>query len=323
MKVLIPVAGAGTRLRPHTHTTPKALLMVAGKPILGHILDTIKPLKPDEIILVLGEKGEKIKEYVDKNYRFNVKYAVQEEPLGLGHAIYTGIHDENDGGLLIILGDTIFEADYTKLIEKGDCVIGVKEVKDPKRFGIIEFDGDVITRVIEKPENPPSRYAIVGIYYFSSLSPLKEALKEIISKNIRTKNEYQLTDAIALLIKKGYKILRYSIDGWYDCGKVETLLETNRHLLKKCGKPRKIKGAILIPPVYIGKECKAENAVIGPYVSIGDSVEIRNSIIRNSIVNSSSVVEDLLLENSVIGEGAKIKGSFHKINLGDSSEIKI
>ncbi len=323
MKVLIPVAGAGTRLRPHTHTTPKTLLMVAGKPILGHILDTIKPLQVDELILVVGEKGDKIREYVDKNYRFKVKYAVQKEPLGLGHAVYTGIHDEKNGELLIILGDTIFEADYRGLIEKGDYVIGVKEVKDPKRFGIIEFEGDRITRVIEKPEHPPSNYAIVGIYYFSSLSPLRDALSEIIRKDIRTKNEYQLTDALALLIERGYELLKFSIDGWYDCGKVETLLETNRHLLEKYHKIRKLKGAILIPPVYIGEDCKAENAVIGPYVSVGDGVEIKNSIIRNSIVNSSSVIEDLLLEDSVIGEGARIKGSFHRVNLGDSSEIKL
>ena len=235
LRVIIPVAGVGTRLRPHTHTAPKVMLQVAGKPMIGHILDELKQYPVEEITLIVGHLGEAICTYVKQAYDFKFKFITQEELKGLGHAIWlTGdLYRDLKEPLLIILGDTIFEADFKSIIGSDSNWIGVKEVEDPRRFGIVELEDGRIRAMVEKPEHPTTNLAIVGIYYFTSGNLLYTCLDEIVLSGKTTKGEYQLTDALQLMLERGALMKPFMIDGWYDCGKPETLLSTNRILLSK------------------------------------------------------------------------------------------
>lgn len=322
MKALIPVAGIGTRLRPHTHTAPKALLHVAGKPILGHILDGLIAFGIDEVVLVVGFLGEKIVDYVRSNYRIRSSFITQKELNGLGWAIYLAREHIRDDPILIILGDTIFETDLNAMIESEYDVIGTKIVDDPRRFGIAETDGKFVTRLVEKPQDPTSNQALMGIYHIKSTGLFSTCLEELIAKKIMTRGEYQLTDALSLMLKHGCKIVTHNVEGWYDCGKPETMLSTNRYLLSQIKSVDSREGNILIPPVFISPSAKIENSVVGPYVSVGDSAHIVRSIIKDSIISESAEVIDCLLESSLIGNSSIISGQFKRANLGDSSEIK-
>ncbi|MCX7762430.1 MAG: sugar phosphate nucleotidyltransferase [Candidatus Kryptonium sp.] len=329
MKAIIPVAGIGTRLRPHTYTQPKVLLNVAGKPILGHILDKLVENSINDIVLVIGYLGEKVKIYAESNYpNVRFEFVEQKETLGLGHAIYLA-RDlfENEDEVLIILGDTIFDFDLSKFLKSKFTTLGVKTVEDPRRFGVVILDGDNFAKkLIEKPSQPESNLAIVGIYLIRNPKLLKEALEEVVKGEIKTRGEYQLTDALQIMVNKGEKITVFEIDGWYDCGKPETLLETNRFLLEKNGtslkKLGKFENVLIIPPVYIAPTSRIENSIIGPYTTISDGVEISSSIIRNSIIGDDAKIQNALLDSSIIGLGAIVKGDYKKINIGDSSEVE-
>jgi len=324
MKVIIPVAGIGTRLRPHTYSVPKVLLHVAGKPILGHILDIVKRLKINQVVLIVGFLGDQIVEYVKKNYKFKCKFIEQRELKGLGYAINMASGEmKDDEPVLVILGDTIFEADLLPVISGKYDALGVKKVADPRRFGIVEMKGKFVKRLIEKPEVPTTKLAAVGVYYFKSTGMLKESLSEIIRKKIITKNEYQLTDALQLMIDRGVKFETFNITGWYDCGKPETLLETNRQLLQKMKPQRKLKTSLLIPPVFVSKTAQVENCILGPNVSIADKAILKNSIIKNSIIGEQACVENSTLDSSLIGNNAHVRGSLLRLNVGDSSEVDL
>jgi glucose-1-phosphate thymidylyltransferase len=322
MKVIIPVAGIGSRLRPLTHTAPKVLLNVAGKPILGHVLDGLKGLKIDQVIFVIGFMGEKIIDYVRKNYKFKSSFIRQKELKGLGYAVYLATRSMKKGEpVLIILGDTVFEMNLKQVMKENHDALGIKEVDDPKRFGIVELKDGYASRLIEKPDRPTSKNALVGVYYFRSGDLLKKEIWEIINEGIRTKGEYQLTDALQLMIDKGVKFSTFDVEGWYDCGKPETLLETNRHLLSRIKKSRDVKGSVIIPPVFLPRNCLVEKSVIGPYVSIGECAIIRNSFIKNSIVGEKSEVCHCLLDSSLVGNNSRVLGKFQKLYVGDSSEV--
>jgi len=231
MRAIIPVAGAGSRLRPHTFTLPKVLLNVGGKPIVGHILDRIIENGFDEATIIVGYLGDMIKDYVVKHYSIKIDFVEQEERLGLGHAIYLTRHTVSDDPILIILGDTIFDVDLRAIMHSENSILGVKEVDDPRRFGVAELENGVIRRLVEKPEDPRSNLALVGIYYIKHPNVLMECLRDEIKGNIRTRGEFQLTDALQMMIERGERMTTFGIEGWFDCGKPETLLETNRHLL--------------------------------------------------------------------------------------------
>ena len=325
MKAIIPVAGIGTRLRPHTHTIPKALVPVAGKPIVGHILEQLAPLAIKEIILVTGYMGDRVTEYVAEAYpHLDVCTVNQEERLGLGHAIYLTKECAEGEPVLIVLGDTVVTADYSALAGGGRTLIGVKEVDDPQRFGVVEVrDGSVVS-VVEKPDVPPSNLAIVGLYYIANSALLFECLREIVEKDIRTKGEYQLTDALKLMLERGEEMGVYPVEGWHDCGLPETLLDTNRVLLERSGgNGTGIEGSIIVPPVSIDPSAVVERSVVGPYVSVAAGATIRDSVVRDSILNSGAVVEMTLLARSLIGEGAVVRGHYQRLNVGDSSEIEM
>lgn len=320
---VIPVAGVGTRLRPHTFTLPKVLLNVAGKPILAHILDQLPALGIRRVVLIVGHMGDLVRAYVGKHYPgLEVTYAEQPERLGLGHAVslaapYVGAHP-----VLVILGDTIFDVDLKGVLGGGQSSIGVREVDDPQRFGIVETNSQgLVTRMVEKPEHPASRLAITGIYFFTDARPVMDALRELQSKNIRTRGEFQLTDAMQLWVERGGQLGTFPVAGWYDCGKTETLLETNRVLLDRRGGAPPWPGSVLHPPVVVGEGAQIENSIVGPHVSVASGAHIINSVVRDSIINEGARVEDILIEGSVVGSGSRVRGGFRRVNVGDSSEV--
>ena len=320
---IIPVAGEGTRLRPHTHTQPKVLLHVAGKPMLAHILDDLPGLGIRKAVLIVGYRGDQIVEYVRGNHPgIEFEFVTQAERLGLGHAISLAEPYVDDRPILIILGDTIFEADLASVLSGGMNRIGVKEVADPRRFGIVEVDaGGRVTRMVEKPEQPTSNLAITGVYYFTHARPLMEALRRLQAENRRTRGEFQLTDAMQCLVEQGLDLGTFPIVGWYDCGKLETLLETNRALLDRRPGRAHAPGSVVRAPVSIGEGAIVEGCIVGPHVSVATGASLKNAVIRDSIVNRNARVEDVLLESSVVGENAVVRGVFRRVNVGDSGEV--
>lgn len=322
MRALIPVAGVGTRLRPHTYSLPKVLLNVGGKPIVGHIVDKLLDLGIKEISVVVGYMGEMVEAYLKKNFKADFKFFYQEERLGLGHAAHVALSgDVSDEPLLIILGDTVFDVDLSPLLKSEFSSIGVKTVDDPRRFGVAETKDGAVVKLIEKPDNPTSNLAVVGLYFIKSPRKLLDALNEVINKNIKTKGEYQLTDALQIMLDRGERITYFEIDGWYDCGKPETLLETNRHLLKKTKHFKKRDDVVIIPPVFIADSAKISNSIIGPNATIDSDVVVHDSLIRDSIIGSGASIQNSLLESSIVGQNAQLKGSFKRVNAGDSTEI--
>lgn len=331
MKAIIPVAGIGTRLRPHTHTAPKVLLPVAGKPMLAHILDELVSLGFDEVTFIIGYKGEMIRDYVTSTYKFKSNFVEQSEMKGLGHAISLAKeYHYLDEPVLIVLGDTIFKADLKKVFSTGGSALGVKTVEDARRFGIVELDqrGEV-KRLIEKPENPPTNLAICGIYYIENPKRLFDCLDDLIANDRTTKGEYQLTDALQMALERGEKMRVFMIDGWYDCGKAETMLLTNHDLLDMQLQGVKehdllinrYKGSVMIMPVAISESATVENCIIGPHVSVSANTSLKNAIVRNTIIGENSEVSTIILENSIISDNAKVAGNQFRLNVGDSSEI--
>ncbi len=322
MRAIIPVAGFGTRLRPHTYTLPKVLLNVGGKPIIGHILDKIIKDGFDEATIIVGSMGEKIRDYVQNNYSIKCRFIEQLEPKGIAHAVFLSRETFSSEPILIILGDTIFDVDLKPVIEQSYSSVGVKQVDDPRRFGVIELECDFVKRLVEKPEHPSSNLALVGLYWIQNPQLLLQCIMDLLQKNQRTKGEFQLTDALQLMVHKGEKMKTFNVQGWYDCGKPETILATNRYILDKIPDRTVLDGVIINPPVFVSPSAKVIHSIIGPYATIADGANVKDSIIRNSIVSDDAQVSMALLENSLIGNNAIINGNFKRINIGDSSEIE-
>jgi len=327
MKAIIPVAGIGTRLRPHTHTQPKSLIPVAGKPILAHIIDSLVDAGFKDFVFIIGYLGEKIQTYVEDNYKhINATFIMQTVREGIGHAIWMAKdHVVNEDQLLIALGDTIFDMDMKSLMAIPYSTLGTKKVEDPRRFGVIELGEDgFITRLVEKPAIPVSNIAIIGIYKIKEVAALMEALGYIVENNIRTKNEFQLTDALMRMIDHGVKFSTYNVENWFDCGKKDALLETNAVLLKKSEfvtDNLHFENTIIIQPVNIDASCRINNSIIGPNVSIGARTIVENCIVKESIIGLDAELRNALLHDSLIGNEASLRGLSQSLNLGDSTEI--
>ncbi|MDM7915794.1 MAG: sugar phosphate nucleotidyltransferase [Candidatus Eisenbacteria bacterium] len=319
---IVPAAGVGTRLRPHTHTIPKALINVAGRPILAHILDGLIGEGVEKVIVVVGYRGDRIRDYVGRRYGSAVEFVEQPEPLGLGHAVYLASERVGGGPIVIVLGDTIVHTDLSLFLSGEEIVLGVKEVEDPQRFGIVELDGDRKVRAMtEKPEHPTSNLALVGLYYLPESTRLFLALASLIEESRRTRGEFQLTDALQAILLEGATMRVHEVDGWFDCGKTETLLSTNRYLLDLLPSSPSIPGVVVNHPVSIDPSARVSQSIVGPYVSIAAGATVHGSILRNSIINESAEVCDVLLDGSVVGENAIVRGSFQVLNVGDSSEV--
>lgn len=333
MKVIIPVAGLGSRLKPHTFTTPKPLMEVAGKPILEYVLEKIIKLNPEEIILIIGYHKDKIKDYLSKNYpKLNIKLVEQKVMDGDGGAIREGLKSiKKDDELYIIFGaDTLIDfnlkKELNKLKPKYDAIIFSKKVKNPSNYGILNLDSqNEIISVQEKPENPKSDLAIIGAYYFKSLIKVKNYLNEFYENNIKVKNEFKIVQVIGKYIKnEDLKITTAIVDEWFDCGRPEVLLDANKYFLEKNSKNRtmiKKQNFIIIPPVYISKSAKIENCIIGPFASIGDNCNLKNTIVKYSIINSNSNIKKKILNSSIVGKEVILEGKSERLNIGDRSEI--
>lgn len=323
MKAIIPVAGVGSRLRPHTFTKPKVLLNVAGKPILGHILDTLQASGVTRLSIIVGQMADLIEAYVRKHYDLPAEFIVQAEPKGLGHAVSLGLA-EDDREVLVILGDTIFDSDLKHAIDHiRTTSLGVMTVEDPRRFGVVEtVDGGRVARLVEKPEIPKSNLVLVGIYLIRNAPLLRRCIGTLFERQLTTRGEYQLTDALQLMIEQGETVTTFPVADWFDCGKPETLLLTNRHLLDlQQSAPAPRPGAVIVPPVYIHPDAVLERSIIGPYATVGGGAVVRDAIVRDSVLGEGAQVERAIVSGSLVGNNSMIHGRFHRYNLGDSSEI--
>jgi len=326
MKAIIPAAGFGTRLRPHTYTQPKALLQVAGKPILAHIIDELVTVGVDEIVLVVGYLGERIEAQMRERYRsLRLQFVRQEEPLGNGHAVYVARERLDGDPVLLIFGDTIIKGDLAGLVRSRQSVAGVAEVEDPRRLGVVELDGaGYVRRIIEKPSEPPSNLAVVGAYLIHDTRALRRALERMVTEDRRMKGEYWLADAMQLMIDAGERMKTFRVDHWYDCGTVDALLQANRDLLKLM--PPAVSAGIkstVISPSYISPSAVLEASVVGPYASIGDGARVISSHVKDSIINAHAIIEEARLEQSIVGERAVIRRATGKVNVGDSSVVEV
>jgi glucose-1-phosphate thymidylyltransferase len=327
MKAIIPVAGAGAKLRPHTYTQPKALIPIAGKTILSFIVDQLREVGIDEFIFVVGYLGDKIQDYVEQTYpNLKTHFVNQTDRKGTAHAIELAKSIVGNDEVFISLGDTICEFDIREVIESPYSMLGVKKVDDPRHFGVAEINEEgFIEHTVEKPSIPKSNNALVGLYKIKESAILFNCFQQLFEENIKSQGEYNLTDALECMIKKGVEFKSFKVKNWYDCGKKETLLETNAVLLKKTGgfaiDPALYTNSIIIAPVSIAEGCVIENSIIGPHVTIGNNTTIKSSVVKESIIGSFTSLDEVVLDNSLIGSDAAVKGLSRTLNIGDNTEI--
>lgn len=329
MKAIIPVAGAGTKLRPHTYTQPKALIPIAGKTVLSIIVDQLRSAGINDFVFVVGYLGDKIQDYVKETFEgINASFVLQGEREGLGHAVMLTKEIVGDDEVMIVLGDTICEYDVKELLQSSASVLGIKKVDDPRSFGVAEVDEEgIITKVVEKPQIPKSNMALVGIYKIKESKMLFECLEVNYREGVKNRDEYSLTDALECMITKGTRFQSFKVLNWFDCGNKESLLESNSTLLKKFGTSispdHRFENVIVVEPVSIGKNCEIKNSIIGPNVAVGDNTTINYSIIKESIIGSYADLFDIVLEESLIGSDTEVKGETRSLNIGDNTEIDL
>jgi len=329
MKAIIPVAGAGTKLRPHTYTQPKALIPLAGKTVLSIIVDQLKEADITEYIFIVGYLGEKIQDYVKAVYPdITAHFVYQNDRQGIGHAIRLTKSIVNGDEVMIVLGDTICDYDVKEVLNSETSMLGLRKVDDPRDFGVAEMDGEgLISHVVEKPHIPKSNMALVGIYKVKESALMFECLEVNIKQGLKSHGEYSITDALDCMIKKGASFKAFKVDSWFDCGKRETLLESNSTLLKKFGAKAlpspQYGNTVFIQPVSIGSGCSIKNSIIGPNVTIGDNATIESSIVKNSIIGSFSNLGDIVLDFSLIGNDTTIHGETRTLNIGDNTDIDL
>jgi glucose-1-phosphate thymidylyltransferase len=329
MKAIIPVAGAGTKLRPHTYTQPKALIPLAGKTILSIIVDQLKEAGISEFIFIVGYLGDKIKDYVLEKYPdLHAHFVNQSERQGIGHAILLTSDIVGDDDIFIVLGDTICEYDVADVLTRSTSALGIRRVDDPRDFGVAEIGDDgFISRVVEKPQIPKSNMALVGVYLIKESRHLFDCLDTNIRNLVKSRGQFSITDAIECMISKGAKFQSFKVQNWFDCGKKDTLLESNSTLLKKFGglisKEHHFDNTIIIPPVSIAPGCDIRNSIIGPNVTVGERTKISSSVIKDSIISSFADLSDIVLTKSLIGSDTEVKGESRSLNIGDNTEIDL
>ncbi len=323
MKVVIPAAGKGTRLRPHTFSRPKPLIRFAGKSILEHIVSNLNGLDISEYVFIVGYLKEQFVDYFNGNIDgIKLSFVEQKEQNGLAEAVYI-VKDlfPKDEDILIVLSDTLFEAKFDKILKENESFVCVHEVDNPSRFGIVYTDGDYVTDLIEKPKDSKSNLAIIGIYYFKSAYELFRSIEFVLKNNIKTAGEFQITDALNYYVKTGKKLKIQRVSKWYDCGNRTKLLDTQKYFIERFNKHKDYKNSKIIEPVYIDDSVDIENSIIGPYVSIEKGSQIKNSIINNSIIGGGAEVENVNLSFSILGDESKYIGTPESIDLGSKSEI--
>jgi glucose-1-phosphate thymidylyltransferase len=323
MQVIIPLAGKGTRLRPHTHLVPKPMLKVAGRPVMDWVMDRLHGLNVTELIFITGHLKEQVEAYSSTRYGYPARYIEQKVQDGTAGAINLA-RPYVTGPVLIIFVDTVFEADLT-LINRSDAdgIIWAKEVEDYQRFGVVVTDADgYMTRIVEKPTEPISKLANIGLYYIKAVDSLWQGIDHVLAAPAN-KGEYYLTDAFQFMIEKGKRILAAEVGGWYDCGKLDTLLETNEILLRKgaARHPAFPPGVDVIEPVYIEDGVKIERSVVGPNVSIEAGTVISDSAVANMIIGRDARLTDVRVNGGVLGNRVMLDHFEGSASLGDDSEL--
>ncbi|HRC32372.1 MAG TPA: sugar phosphate nucleotidyltransferase [Bacteroidia bacterium] len=330
MKIIVPMAGMGKRMRPHTLTVPKPLIPLAGKAIVQHLMEDIVkvcPEKVDEIAYVVGHFGEEAEANL-KNIAASLGAVgtihYQEEPLGTAHAILCA-QSALKGKVVVAFADTLFRTD-ANIDENSDGTIWVKQIEDPRQFGVVKLNADgVITDFVEKPQTFVSDLAIIGIYYFKDGENLRSELQYLIDNDIKDKGEYQLTNAMENMKVKGKKLVPGKVTEWLDCGNKDATVYTNKRVLEIkypnniIDKSAELINSVIIPPCYIGANVKLSNTVLGPHVSIGDKCEVNNSVVRNSIIQTNTKVNDALIDNAMIGNFCQFTGKVQDLSMGDYS----
>ena len=333
MKIIVPMAGRGSRLRPHTLTVPKPLIPIAGKPIVQRLVEDIAKVandKIDEIAFIIGDFGPEVEASLLKIAEdLGAKGSIysQDEPLGTAHAIKCA-EDSMQGDVVVAFADTLFKADFI-LDKNSDGVIWVKKVEDPSAFGVVKLDDyGFITDFVEKPKTFVSDLASIGIYYFQSAEKLMDEINHIMSNNIMVSGEYQLTTALENLRQKGAKFSLGKVDDWMDCGNKNATVETNSKVLAyekeemaQYPASAKIENSLIIPPCFIGENVEISNSKIGPYVSLGNGTKITDSNIETSLIQENTVINHGNLSNSMIGNNAHYHGVTREISLGDYSVL--
>lgn len=333
MNIIIPMAGRGTRLRPHTLTVPKPLLSIAGKPIVQRIVEDLASSYPgeiDEIAFVIGDFGKEAEDALLKvaaSIGAKGKIFYQKQALGTAHAIYCAA-ESLTGNCIVAFADTLFKADFS-FDKDEDGYIWVKRVEDPSAYGVVNLNNQgYITEFVEKPESFVSDMAVVGIYYFKDADRLKAEIKQIIDSNNKDKGEFQLTTALENLKSQGLKFKPGVIEEWLDCGNKDSLINANQRILefKKdealVDSEAQIIDSVIIAPCYIGKNAKITNSVVGPYVSIGESSELRQMVIKNSIIQNHTKMRYGIVENSMVGSHSLYESNPSNLSIGDFSTLK-
>ncbi|MDZ4806647.1 MAG: sugar phosphate nucleotidyltransferase [Bacteroidota bacterium] len=328
MKAIIPVAGAGTKLRPHSYTQPKALIPLAGKTVLSIIIDQLKGAGINEFVFIVGYLGDKIQDYVKSKYpELKAHYVHQVDRQGVGHAIRLTRNIVAQDEVFVVLGDTICEYDVQEVVNSPFSMIGVRKVDDPRDFGVAEIEDDqFISHVVEKPQIPKSNMALVGVYKIKESEQMFQCLENNIRQGLRSHGEYSLTDALDCMIQAGARFQSFKVENWFDCGRKETLLESNAILLKKFAvktDAAQFENTVIVHPVSIAANCTIKNSIIGPNVSIGENAIIDYSIVKNSIIGSFSNLFDIVLDDSVIGSDTNLRGETRSLNIGDNTSIDL
>jgi glucose-1-phosphate thymidylyltransferase len=328
MKVIMPVAGKGTRLRPHTHITPKPMLKIAGKPVIDYVMEDLQQLgNVEQVIYITGHLKDKVEKFTRAKSPFPSVFVEQEEQLGTAQAVWLA-KPYVDQPVMIIFVDTIFDADFSVVKNSdADGIIWVKEVEDYQRFGVVVTDNDGnMTKIIEKPSTPISKRANIGLYYIRNWTLLYEGIDWVL-KQPPNKGEFYLTDAFQYMIDHGAKIKAVDVEGWYDAGKLETLLETNQTILERrklARKPAKVPAGVkLIDPVYIEDGVTLANSTIGPNVSIESGSKVDGCELRDTIIGRKATLSRSSLRNSMIGDEAVVVGVRGEVTISDHSEVKV
>lgn len=333
MRIIIPMAGMGKRMRPHTLTTPKPLIPVAGKPIVQRLVEDIVKVcgqKVEEIAYIIGDFGPEVeKNLIAVAEKMGAKGSIyhQNEPLGTAHAIYCA-EKSLTGNVVVAFADTLFKADFTLDASK-DGIIWVQKVEDPRPFGVVKMDANnIITDFIEKPQEFVSDLAIIGIYYFKDGDMLRNEIKYLLDNDIKDKGEYQLTNALENMKSKGIQFSPGQVTEWLDCGNKDATVYTNQRILefKKSteqlvASSAKINQSVIIEPCFVGENAVIENSIIGPHASIGAGAKVSQSIIENSIVANNAVIKRAGISNAMVGSTAIVEGKLKDLSISDFSTI--
>jgi glucose-1-phosphate thymidylyltransferase len=329
MRVILPMAGFGTRLRPLTWSKPKPLVQVAGKAILGHVLDMFCRLADlKEVVFIVGFLGDQVQDYVRCEYPgLQARYIEQKDLLGQSQAIWLA-REHIEGPILVSFVDTLIDSDFSRAVHtRKHAIAWVKEVQDPRRFGVAVVGRDgTVQRLMEKPSNLDNRLAVVGTYYLPSGAELIRAVQRQMDKGEKLGEEFYLADALNLMLADGLVMEVETVEHWEDCGKPETLLHANRFLLEKArgnSAPPRGEGVVIVPPVFIDPDAVVHQSVIGPYVSLAAGCRVEHSIIRDSIVDEKAEIARMVVSESLVGAQAKLLGKFGSFLVGDSSEMRM